>query len=58
MRRRRYRRGVHVLQLFGVAEDAGELAGEELELVSGQLEPRELSDAGNVIWTKGGWHFC
>jgi len=58
VRGRWHRGGVDVLKLFGIAENAGELAGEQLELVGGEIEPRELSDAGNVIWTKGGWHFC
>ena len=49
MGRGRDTRDIDVLQLFGIGEDASQLAREQIQLLAGDREPRELGDPGDVF---------
>ena len=48
--------GIDLAQLFGVLQDGGELPREEVALVGGERQPRQVRDALDFLGRQGGRH--
>ena len=56
MRRRRNTARIDRLHLLGVRKDVGQLSGEEMLFVFGELELRQCGNAFDVGSRERGWH--